>query len=56
MPQLARAVAGGRARSGAPPSPERLRELERVVASGEYRVPVAEVAEAFLRAQSTRRD
>ena len=50
LPQLARAAAGGRARGGPAPAPERLGELAHAVRRGEYEVPAELVAEALIRA------
>ena len=55
LPQLVRAMTGGRARSAPPPEPERLRELARAVERGEYRVPERKIADAVLRAFGSRR-
>ena len=54
-PQLARALAGGRARSAPPPTPERLAELRRAVAEGRYRVPAERVADSLVAALSSDR-
>ena len=54
LSHLVRAASGGRARAGAAPSPERLRELAREIAARRYRVPPEEIAKALLRGRGER--